>query len=262
MRVLSFVSASATRRIRSYVEQDHAVRELPLRDLETEFSRAGPKVVVIDPAMMRPDAFLRLVEAARRERNVAVIVHTTLTEQIAVVVGRGATELPLEIVPCGADGESALFSKAIMRSLEPSVSALVLHGVLQVLSDARPEVVARIVALFATEHVPTSVQGMLRHSERSVHWMRQKLASGGVRHARRLRWGALLSRAHSLLRSGRDSRIAAALDRHDLAPARTLRRACVALVGVSLQQAAALREDEFAARIVRAVTEARPTPTQ
>ena len=250
MQVLALLKADRYKRVRAIVGRDD-VQSVDLAMLEAQLAQPDPKLVVIDPSRLRPEAFIALVEAARAKRNVAMLVYAALTPDTARVVVEANRIHPIEVVFFGAYNERDALARACEQPMVPSVQTLVLCGLAENLGRLPPKLATSIIGIFGGQPFPPSTNAMLRASGVGSHTARRWLAVAGITQPHQLRSCAVLARTFPELGRSR-MRLAQIVAHFGAGSERAFRRTCAALTGLSPRAAGRLPGAEVATRLLAA----------
>jgi AraC-like DNA-binding protein len=113
-------------------------------------------MLIVDPEVLRADAFLRLIERGAAQGS-SVLVYGRLSAAMCQAVCIAATHLPVEVVIATGEEGTAMLRRSLSRtSFESSVEALCLrtvaHHVMRVPSELR----IPVVGLFGGSRLPLS----------------------------------------------------------------------------------------------------------
>jgi hypothetical protein len=252
MEILALLAAEDSRRFRLALPRHVQVREVSIAALETHMESAAPKLVVIDPALVRPDRFVSLVQQFRSLGNVAVLVYAALTPDTAHAVIVASGVVPVETVFFGSYDERGALAAVCEQLLVTSVPAIILSHLARSIGRMPLPLSTRVVGMFGGQPIAASTSGMLEGLGVSVHAARDWLRSAGIEKPHALRASIVLARLYPEL-SQNHERLESIAERHGVRSVRVLARACQMLTGLSARRAGRLSPVEFASRIVTAL---------
>jgi hypothetical protein len=250
MQILALLDFDTVKRFRAGVPRHYDIHQVDAATLERRFADPDPKLVVIDPAVLRRDALHSLLETARLQPNVAVLIYGVLTTETARATATASRVLPVEAVFVGSVDERDALAQVCARPLAPSVSALVLGGLARTIATMPRPLATRVVGLFGGQAIPASTSGMLTGLGAPVGTVHNWLLAAGVAKPRLLRACAILARAYPDLGS-KDDRLEEIAEHVGIGSVRALARACRTLTGLPSRHAGRLDEMEFAHRMLR-----------
>jgi hypothetical protein len=219
MQILALLDIDALNRLRIAVARTHDVRGVDVAALETHLDMPGSKLVVVNPADLRPDAFIALIGAARAKRNVSVLIYTDLNRDSATAVLAAATIFPVETVFFGAHDERTVLATTCARLLVPSSCALAFRGLTGAIEKMPPPLTTRVVGYLGWQPIPRSTSAMLDGLGVSTDTAHDWIVDSGIAKPHQLRELILLARAYSTWprRPIRWSESPSVLARHPLA---------------------------------------------
>jgi hypothetical protein len=252
MQILVQLDSVMFNRFRASVSTKWNVRLATFVGLETRLAESDAVAIVIDPTQLRRDEFVALIKTASARRNAAVVVYTTLSPATARAVLEASQVMAVEVVFVGTQDERNALEAACERFLDSSVPSLVLHGLAPEVLRMPRALATRIVELFCGERVPRSTSAMLSGLGVSIDTARAWLAAARICRPHMLRLAAVLARTFPDLALNRNC-LEQIIERTGTTSARSFRRACVKLIGLSARQAGRLSEAEVAGRMLSAI---------
>jgi hypothetical protein len=253
MQILAVLASDLLSTLRTSVGAQVSVYQTTASAVEARLGDPEAKLVVIDPAQLRPEAFASVVQRVASCQNTAILIYTHLTPPTARAALRASEIMPVEVLFSGAHDERDALATLCARSLAASAQAFVLSGLARNLERVGDQLCARTVGLFGGREIPGSVTELLSGLEEPPDTVRRRLIAAGIPRIRRLRLCALLVQAYPELKNDRRS-VEEIVYRLRAGSIRAFRRACLELVGCSARKAAQLDEREFAKRLIRATS--------
>lgn len=257
MQILALVSLDAFKRLRLSVARKLDIHCVDVAMLRNRLAESDAKLVVVDPSLLRPDAFIELVEMARSRQNTAVLVHAALTSDTARAIAEASLILPIEAVFYGACDERDALAHTCGRLLVPSVPALTLRGLAPAVATMPRRLAIRVVGLFGGLAIPASTSAMLGGLGVPIDTVHDWLVSAGIAKPHHLRACAVLARAYPDL-GRKQSRLDQIADEFSAGSVRSLGRACLTLTQLSARRAGRLSEIDFACRMLSTLLDPRP----
>jgi AraC-like DNA-binding protein len=253
MHICALLDDAAFRRVRASLLPSVTIQRLGVYELERELKAGYAGALILDPCIVRGDVFTSILSAAV-DGGEAVLLY--IPAQGAVGIERAleaARRLVVETVTAGIDDEPAVIRSRVSDMMRPSVPALILHGIADLLVDVPPALQRVSVSLFGWSALPASASTLATKvgvPMRTVNrWFEKaRLRSGGL-----LLMGAQLGRAWIPL-GNRHYSLTDVARISGLGSVRALTRAFHTVIGMSPRRARrSLNEAMFARPIITAV---------
>lgn len=160
MQIYSLLGDQEYRRVRDSVPQSVEILRLGAHQLERELRDGRAAALILDPCVVRADAFTSILSATVEGGEALFLYIPAVGEAGIERTVEAARRLVVETVTAGVDDEPAVIRARVLDMMRPSVPALILHGIADLLNGLPSLVQRRIVNLFGWGALPDSASAL------------------------------------------------------------------------------------------------------
>lgn len=247
MQSIALMPTATLARLRTLLPHEFLPRGVTIEESKHLLATATGGSFILDPTDLRQDIFASVIHVMSISR-MSVVVFAPLST--AIRIRQMLCSTMLELVLFGVENERELLRRAVEDGRDPTVPALVLHGIAPNLQLLSPRIAQEILKLFGWAAIPASVSKFAENLNQDPSTVNRALRRANLGLTSDILTGASLARAYEPLRGGNQS-ISFVIDRLERHGLRALQAQFRRFV--QLPPRRAMRElppEEFAARLL------------
>lgn len=183
--ILALVPGEALQRLRVALSRSFFLKPIGLHEVEIALNRSDHATLVVDPSILREEAYAALVSAVARA-GAPMMLYTSPLPSIAARILATSRVLTPELVFYPAENEPAVLNRLLGQLGKPSVSAIILRRVTDHVLHLGAPLRQATLDLFGWRHMPSSAKAFAAAIRLDEAKVRRWLQRAGFRGSKRL----------------------------------------------------------------------------